>query len=167
MTFANKITPVYMRRSGQSLLEATFGLVIIVIVVIALIDLGIVLYAVSLNDSICRTAARAAAAGTVQEAEHRALLAIEQSATNGDAWLISRPELIAPVDVKLTSQPIARRNPETGDLLNPGGSATGSVTVKTQIAIRPFAMDFVIRRDKPLIFQAEQTFPIHYIAPAQ
>jgi Flp pilus assembly protein TadG len=155
-----------MNKSGQSLLEATFGLVIIVFIVIALVDLGIVLYAVSLNDSVCRTAASAAAAGRVEDADHRAQLAIEQTTTNGYGFLISQIELVPPVEVKITSQPIARRDPETGQLFNPGGSVTGTVTVRTKVEIRPFAMDFVFRRCKPLMFSSAQTFPVRYVIPA-
>lgn len=156
---------VYMRRSGQSLLEATWGLVIIVCVVVALVDLATVLYGVSLNDSTCRIAARAAAAGDMAGADDRAQVAIGRAQANESESIISHPRLILPVEVNLTSQPRARRDPESGRLFNPGGLVTGTITVKTQVEIRPFAMDCILRRAGPLIFQSHQTFPIHYTVP--
>jgi Flp pilus assembly protein TadG len=152
--------------SGQSLLEATFGVVVIAIVVIALIDVTIVLYGVSLNDSACRNAARAAAAGDPAEANERAQLAIDQSKTIASASMISQPKLIAPAEVVLISQPISRHDPDTGKLFNPGGLVTGNVTVQTQVEIRPFAMDFIFQHREPLMFWSKQSFPIHYVVPA-
>jgi len=163
---ANKKLRSHKVETGQSLLEATFGLTVIVAIVIALVDLAIVIYGVSLNDFTCRNAARAAAAGNTGEAEYRARVAIDQSSTHGFANIISHPTLILPVEMNLTSQPIARRDPETDRFSNPGGLVTGTVTVTTQLEVRPLAMDFVFRRQAPLVFRSTQSFPIHYILPA-
>lgn len=153
--------------SGQSLLEATFGIVLIAIVVIALVDITVVLYGASLNDTACRNAARAAAAGDPAQARDRAQLTIDQLPQNTSASMISQPKLVLPVEVVLTAQPIPRYDPETGKLFNPGGMVTGNVTVKTQVDVSPFAMDLILRRKEPLTFCSKQSFPVHYVAPAR
>jgi Flp pilus assembly protein TadG len=156
-----------MSKAGQSLLEATMGLVIIVIIVVGLIDLAIVLYGVALNDSACRNAARAAAAGGTTEVNYRARVAIDQSGLRGCGNIISQPKIILPVEVNLTSQPTEYFDPETGKIVNPGGEITGTITVTTEVDINPFAADLIFLQRKPLAFISEQTFPIHYIVPSQ
>jgi hypothetical protein len=165
MTFKNT-RKAHMRRSGQSLVEATCGLVVITAIVTALVDLAIVIYGVSLNQWVCRNAASAAAAGNVSEAECRAKAAIDHSSGIGLGTVISRSKLILPVEVNLTSEPMARWNPETEKMSNPGGMVTGTITVETQVEIKPIAMGFIFRRSEALIFRSFQSFPIHYIAPA-
>jgi Flp pilus assembly protein TadG len=151
---------------GQSLLEATFGLVFMVLIGIGLVDLAVVIYGVSLNDIACRNAARAAAAGAVNEAAQRAQVAIDQSRTNAFGTIISQPTLVLPVEIKLTSRPLDRRDPETDKLFSPGGLITGTVKVMTKVEVRPLAMECIFWRHDPFTFQAMQTFPIHCIVPA-
>lgn len=136
-------------------------------IVISLLNLAIVIYGVSLNDSACRNAARAAAAGNANEADYRAQVAIDQSHSDKYGTIISCPKLVAPVEVHLTQQPATRHDPETGKLINPGGLVIGTATVKTQVEIRPFAMDFIFMRREPFVFRSNQTFPIHYIVPTK
>jgi hypothetical protein len=158
------VTDRQMRKSGHSLLEASFGLIVIYAIGIALVDLAVGIYAISLNDSVCRNAADVAASGNPNEAERRVRMSIEQSG-NGIGKLISPPQLILPLDVAITSEPIARRNPDTDLLFNPGGLVTGNITVRTQIEIRPFAMDMILPKHGVLVFQSSQSSPIHYVMP--
>jgi len=153
-----------MRNSGHSLLEASFGLIVIYAIGIALLDLAVGFYAVSLNNSTCRNAAAFAASGNPNEAERRVRLIIEQSG-NGFGELFSAPRLVWPVEVNITSRPADRRDPDTDQPFNPGGSVTGTIKVKTQIEIRPFAVDMLLRQYKVLTFQSCQSFPIHYVMP--
>jgi Flp pilus assembly protein TadG len=151
--------------SGQSLVEATYGLLAIAFVVLALVDLGIVLYGTYLNDAACRIAARAAASGATFDANARAEVALQQSIMERYGDMISRPQLSCPVEVKLTSQSMTRRDSESGALHEFGGPVTGTITVKTQCQIKPFAMDLLFKHYGPLIVQANQTFPINYSIP--
>jgi hypothetical protein len=155
-----------MRTSGHSLVEASCGLILIYAVGIALVDLAVGIYAMSLNDSACRNAADFAASGNPNEAERRARNVISQSG-DGFGKLISPPTLILPIEVNVTSQPVARRDPDSDQLLNPGGTVTGTVRVKTQIEIRPFAIDLLLPQYKVLTFQSSQSFPIHYVMPGE
>lgn len=150
--------------TAASLVEVTFGSVLLFFVVIILVDLGILIYGVSLNDSVCRDAARKSASGNPINAESRALFLIDQinSENNG---LVSHFRLVPPVKTEITGQPKLRRDPENDKLVNPGGLVTGLVTVTTQVEITPFALPFILGRKPPLKFQSRQTFPISYVMP--
>jgi Flp pilus assembly protein TadG len=152
------------RRPGASLVEVTCGSVVLIFVVLILIDLGILIYGASLNDSVCRDAARKSASGSPANAESRARLLIGQMNSRGGG-LVSHFSLVPPVVTEITSQPKLRRNPENDELLNPGGLVTGSVTVTTQVEVTPFALPYIIGRRPPLTLQSRQTFPISYVMP--
>jgi hypothetical protein len=153
-----------MRKRGASLVEAACGLIVIYIVAVALMDLGVGLYAISLNESTCRNAASFAASGSPKEAERRVHMVITQSG-DGLGKLVSAPKLILPIDINIENQPPDRRDPDTDKLINPGGIVTGSIRVRTQIEVRPFAVDLVLPQYKVLTFQSSQSFPIHYVMP--
>jgi len=144
--------------------EASFGLVIIYAVGIALVDTAMGVYAVSRNNAVCRTAAALAASGNPSEAERRVRMSIEQSGA-GLGNVISPPQLVLPLDVSITSAPETRRDPDSGQVINPGGLVTGNITVKTRIEIRPFAMEIVLPRHGTLVFESSQSCPIHYVMP--
>jgi hypothetical protein len=153
-----------MRRDGQSLVEASCGLVVIYALGIALVDLASALYAIALNDSVCRNAAAFAASGNPNEAENRVRMVIAQSGS-GFGKLISPPQLILPVEISITSEPICRRDPDNDHLVNPGGMVTGTIKVNTQIEIKPFGIDMLLRQYRVMVFHASQSFPIHYVMP--
>lgn len=152
---------------AASLVEVTCGSVVLFLVVIILVDLGLLIYGVSLNDSVCRDAARKSASGNPIQAESRALLLIEQvNSRNGmNSSMVSHFRLVPPVKIEITSQPKLRRSSENDELVNPGGLVTGSVTVTTQVEVKPFALQFVLGGNTPLKFQSRQTFPITYVMP--
>lgn len=152
------------RRRAASLVEVTWGSVVLFFVVIILVDLGLLIYGVSLNDSVCRDAARKSASGSPVNAESRALSLIEQM-NKRNSGLVSHFRLVPPVKTEITSQPKLRRNPENDQFVNPGGLVTGSVTVTTEVEITPFALQFVLGRNSALKFQSKQSFPISYVMP--
>ncbi|MBP9094706.1 hypothetical protein KBI23_27045 [bacterium] len=165
MTISNCAKSLSRRRvAAASLVEVTCGSVVLFLVVIILVDLGLLIYGVSLNDSVCRDAARKSASGNPIQAESRALLLISQM-NSRNSGLVSHFRLVPPVEIEITSQPKLRRNPENDVLVNPGGLVTGSVTVTTQVEITPFALQFVLGGKDPLKFQSKQTFPISYVMP--
>lgn len=148
--------------SAVSLVEATFGVVVIVAVTIVLIDLAMLLFAVSLNDSICRDAARKAATGDPASAEQRAQSVVDQARQNGKATSIN---LVSPVVTDIISQPRLRRDPETDELINPGGLVTGSVNLSTEIKFTPLVLHLFIVQKPPLTFRSTQSSPICYVVP--
>src|SRR5437762_742308 len=93
------------RPSAQSLIEATIGIVVLVIVVITLIDLAMIIYGVSLNDSACGNAARASASGNPADAEHRAQAVLDQLNARQAGAIVSHFSLVPPVQVNIISEP--------------------------------------------------------------
>jgi len=164
MTICSGAKKPYRRPLGASLVEVTVGSVVLFLVVIILVDLGLLIYGVSLNDAVCRDAARKSASGNPVNAQARALLLIEQMNSRNSGF-VSHFRLVPPVKTEITSQPKLRRNPENDQLVNPGGLVTGSVSVTTEVEITPFALQFVLGRNSPLKFQSKQSFPISYVLP--
>ncbi len=149
--------------AAVSLVEATIGVVVIVLVAIILVDLSMLLYAVALNDSVCRDAARKAAAGDPANAEQRAQTVVDQARQNGKALNI---RLVSPVETEVVSQPRLRRDPETDALINPGGLVTGTVILTTEMEMTPLALHFFLIQQPPLKFRSKQSSPISYVIPA-
>ncbi|CAN5590230.1 hypothetical protein BH11CYA1_BH11CYA1_40450 [soil metagenome] len=164
MIICSRLTLLCRRREGASLVEVTVGSVVLFFVVIILVDLGLLIYGVSLNDAVCRDAARKSASGNPINAEQRALLFVDQMNSRNSGF-VSHFRLVPPVKAEITSQPKLRRNPENDQLVNPGGLVTGSVTVTTEVEIKPLALQFVLGRNSPLRFQSKQSFPISYVQP--
>jgi hypothetical protein len=151
-----------MRRTGQSLIELTAGIVVLVPVLLFLADFALILWAVQSNDMICRDAARAAAAGDPLEAPARA-----QAVVNGEgdrhSSLVSNTVLVPPVDVSVTHEPVLQYDRLSRKEFGPGGPVYGTVTVATEVEIKPFVLKALTGRK--FTFRANQTFPITYIAP--
>ena len=167
MTISSRAQLSSRQKTGASLVEVTCGSVLLFFVVIILVDLGLLIYGVSLNDSVCRDAARKSASGNPIQAESRALLLVEQmNNRNGlNNAMVSHFRLVPPVKIEITSQPNLRRDPENDKPVNPGGLVTGSVTVTTQVEITPFVLPFILGQRPPLKLQSRQTFPISYVMP--
>jgi hypothetical protein len=151
------------RQAGQSLIEVTFGLAIMSSIVIVMLDLMAVLYGISINDSACSNAVRAAADGNTKEAKVRAQAMIDQANSSGLVSKFSHVTLIPPVNVNITSQPIIRPDPETGEMMNPGGAVTGTVTVSTEVEIKTFVSGLFTKGH--MQFKSTRSYPIRYIMP--
>lgn len=154
------------RACGQSLIEVTAGLIVLVPVVIVLIDLSVILLGVQTNDANCRNAARAAAEGDPAEASFRAQAVMNRSNLQANQPLISGSRLILPVEVKISSRPLTEPDIATGKQMNTGGPVTGTATVTTEVEIRPFIVHMMYGGKSPLKFTSRQSFPMSYVAPA-
>ncbi|HEY9755908.1 MAG TPA: hypothetical protein V6C97_12150 [Oculatellaceae cyanobacterium] len=154
------------QRGGQSLVEVTSGLVLIFAVVLALADLGAVIYACALNDTACRNAANAAAAGSPGEANYRAQLIISRANAGGFNSSFADFELVPPVKTDITAQPLLRVDPETHQTFSPGGLVSGNVEVTTQVEVKPFVLGAILKGRVPLTFRSTQSCPIRYMEPA-
>lgn len=154
-----------MRRSGQSLIEVTAGLVVLVPVLLVLVDLAVIMYGVQLNDTACHNAAQAAAAGEPAEAQYRVQTVLNQVNSRTAGELVSHFALDAPVEFKIEAAPIPYRDPMTGMTVNPGGVITGTATVITTVEVRPFIVYRVYGGRLPLKFSCRQCIPIRYVVP--
>jgi hypothetical protein len=153
------------RRDGaQSIVEVVFGIVFLFIGVLMLVDLAMVIYGVELNDIACQNAARAAAAGAPSEARTRAHAVVDGMS---QPRLISTLCIVPPVETKISSQPPAHTDDDTGEPFAGAGQVCGDVTVQTEVAVRPLCLHMVLGGRSPLKFRSRHTFPISYVAPGE
>jgi Flp pilus assembly protein TadG len=151
------------RNSGQSLIEVTVGIIVLVMVALVLIDLAVILFGVQLNDANCRNAAGAAAEGNPAEAASRAATVIDHANARANAPIISHFHLVLPVETKIVNQPKSQIDVTSGTQVNPGGAVTGTVGVTTEVEVRPFLVHYLVGGKSPLTFKAHQSAPINYV----
>jgi Flp pilus assembly protein TadG len=154
------------RCSGQSLVEVISGLVLMFGILLGLVDLGAVIYAISLNDAACRNAASAAAVGSPSEANYRAQVIVDRANSGGLNASFAHFSLILPVKGAITAQPALQVDNQTGQTFCPGGLVTGNVEVTTEVEVKPFVVGILLKGKTPLIFKSTQTFPMRYMQPA-
>ena len=143
------------RSKGSSFVELAIGLMALIPIVLVVIDLCVIVIAVQVNDSTCREAARVAASGNPVDAQTRALAIIDrtnsrQSGMFSDFTLISLVSSVTPQDLQT--------------LGTYGGPVKGTVQVETEVAVRPFVVQWVTGHS-PLHFRAQQSFPYTYVFP--
>lgn len=155
-----------MRKSGQSLIEVTIGIVVLVPVTLTLIDLSVALWGVQENDHTCMSAARAAASGAPEEATDRAQIVLDRADGRGPTAMVSNSVLACPVQVDITSKPETQRDPVTKEEVNPGGAVVGSVTVTSEVEVKPFLLHSFFTKAKSLKFTSQHSCPITYVVPA-
>ncbi len=153
------------RRAGQSLIEVTVGIVILIPASLILVDLAVVVYGVQLNDSACQNAARAAASGSPSESQFRAQTVVDRMNGRSNGSLVSGFRLLLPVEMKITGQPTSQRDFYTGKQVSQGGLISGTATVTTEADVRPFLVHIICGQKPPFTMRARQTFPISYIMP--
>lgn len=141
---------------GSSLIELVLGLIALIPVVLVIFDLSVIAIAVQVNDSTCREAARAAATGNPLDAQTRAQTIINRANTN-QSMLCSNFMLVSALST-VTPQDIAA-------LGTFGGPVTGTVTVKTDVQVRPFIVQYAFTGKSPLHFQSQQSFPFTFQVP--
>jgi hypothetical protein len=146
------------RASGVSTIELVIGLIIAVPVILLLVDLALVVFAVQVNDSTAREAARVAASGDPQFAQQRASMIIDK-ANAGSSGIISNFKLVS-----VTFSPTDLLADEAR-LVPLGGTINGTVSIKTQVDVKPFAVEFAYSAKSPLQFVSQQTFPFTYNVP--
>ena len=148
-----------MKSKGQSLIELTAGLMILIPIVLLCIDCGTLFLGLTVNNSACRDACRAAAAGQPGQlaAGTRTLAAgdepYKRSATvvrkcykaNGAIRLDPNITVTETIRAPVPAAPY-------------GGAVDGEVTVETQVDIYP---PFLIGYMMPagVILTTRQTFP--------
>lgn len=154
------------KSAAQSLTELMVGLILLIPILLVIFDAAVVVIAVSLNDSVCRDAARAAAGGrpidfvdgngTTQTANARArALAVIQRANTSMKGYITGVTL---VDADSGPTP---PNP-TGPDPNFGGQYYGTYTVVTEVGIKLPAAIPGLTPDT-LAMKSKQTFPITFV----
>jgi hypothetical protein len=145
-----------LRKSGQSTVELVCGLIILVPLVLVLFDLAVIVIGVQVNDQTCRQAARAAASGDPASAQQRAQAVVARANQQGSSMLsnfILMPLAFNPATVQADALA----------LVPYGGTVSGTVTVQTEVDIRPFIVPYVYNGGAPLKFRSSQTFPFTHV----
>jgi Flp pilus assembly protein TadG len=141
---------------GSSLVELATGLLVLIPIVLVLFDLSVIVIAVQMNDSTCREAARVAASGNPLDAQTRAM-AIISRANSRQVGMASNFTLVGLVST-VTAQDIQ-------NVGSYGGPVDGTVTVETEVQVRPFVVQYIYNGQNPLHFRSKQSFPFTYVVP--
>ena len=123
------------------------------------------MWGVESNDAICLKAAHAAACGSPDEPAQRAQTIIDNAGTHSNKAVVSSSHLILPPTVHVTSQPVPQFDPVSGKVVNPGGTVSGTVSVVTEVEVRPFILRKFFQSGHRFTFQSKHTIPITYVVP--
>ncbi|HEY9711973.1 MAG TPA: hypothetical protein V6C72_00810 [Chroococcales cyanobacterium] len=142
---------------GQSIVELCVGIIVLIPIVLVVFDLAVIVIGVQINDSTCREAARIAASGqpTAVDANQRAQAVIDR-ANNRSKGMLSNFKLVSVTLNNINGAQLAQAQQY-------GGAVSGTVTVQTQVQIRPFVVSYVYNGSGPMVFGAKQTFPFTYV----
>jgi hypothetical protein len=143
-------------KRGQSLLEVSIALCVIVPVLLLVFDLATIVLAVQANDSNCREAARLAASGDPNTANLRALAVIDRANKNMNS-LISKFSVVS-VDSTVTPVQLSSLNPY-------GGTISGAVAISTEVEVHPFLLQWLYSGKHLLTFHSRQSYPFTYVVP--
>lgn len=145
------------RRNGQALAELCAALIVVVPVMLILLDCVFVFIGASLNDFVCRDAARAAASGppsvlTPGAPNQRAVTVIKHVYYSGLPMKVREA-----VNVVETVNDVPPKSQ--------GGGVDGEVTVGTTIDIYPpFQVSWI--NSGKVVLKSRHTVPITYVRPA-
>ncbi len=145
------------RRKGQSLVELAAILLTVIPVLLILIDCLFILIGASLNDSICRDAARAAAAGppsvvdAIATPQKRALTVIDH------VYYSNMPMKVR--DIVSIKENVRTLPPDSQ-----GGYVDGEITIGTTIDIYPPFVPGNLGSSQ-IVLKSQHTVPITYVLP--
>src|SRR5262249_36644558 len=143
---------------GEGIIELAVGLIVLLPVLLMIFDLVVVAITVQINDSTAREAARVASQGDPKQATQRAQ-AIVARANKQVSGLMSNFQLVS---VTFNPADILAQEDAMGTY---GGLLKGSVTVETQVDVRPFVVQYAYGGKSPIQFHSKQTFPLSYAVP--
>ena len=154
------------RERGQSIIELSVGLMALIPIMLVIFDLAVIVIGVQINDSTCREAARVAASGDPMQAKARAAAVVVRANAKANGMLSNFT--LTSVNALNANTPPAAITQSDMDKLKPyGGSVQGSVTVQTEVDVKPFVVQMAYNGKSPLKFSAKQTFPFTYVVPNQ
>ncbi len=140
---------------GSSFVELVTGLLVLIPISLVLFDLAVIVIAVQINDSTCREAARVAASGNPLDAQTRAMAIIDRA--NLKQSMASNFSLVS-VNSTISAQDIQAVGVY-------GGPLEGTVTVETDVQVKPFVVQYIYNGQNPLHFRSKQSFPFTYVVP--
>ncbi len=146
------------KRLGQSIVELCAGIMVLVPIVLVLFDLTVIVLAVQLNDSTCREAARVGSLGDPDAtACQNRVLAVINRANKGGSSMLSNFTLVSCTNT-VTAAQVAALSPY-------GGPVTGTVTVVTQVDVKPFVVHLIYAGGPAIVFRSSQSYPFTFVVP--
>ena len=150
------ITSQNLRNRGQSLVELVVGIAVLIPIMLVIFDLAVIVIAVQMNDSTCREAARVAASGSPSDVQQRALAIVSRANVRASA-MMSNFTLVSYSNTAPTNY--------MSTIGQFGGPINGTVTIQTQVDVKPFIVQWAYAGVSPLKFRSQQTFPFTYVMP--
>lgn len=151
------------KNKGQSLLELSIGLAALIPIMLVVFDLSVIVIAIQSNDSLCREAARNAAAGDPSTALARATAIVAQAnLRTHQGGMLANFQLVSPTPTVTFTSNQSTYSQYAGQY---GGQVVGTVNVQTQVDVKPFVVQYAYGGMSPLQFRSSQTFPFTYVAP--
>jgi hypothetical protein len=131
---------------------------VIVPIVLVLFDLTVIVLAVQLNDSTCREAARVGAIGSpdATACQNRVLAVINRANKSGSSML-SNFKLVS-CNNTVTAADLAK-------LSTYGGPVNGTVSVITEVDVKPFVVHLIYAGGPALKFRSSQSYPFTFVVP--
>jgi Flp pilus assembly protein TadG len=144
------------RKRGQSLVELVVGIAVLIPVMLLIFDLAVIVIAVQMNDSTCREAARVAASGSPSDVQQRANAIISRANVRATG-MMSNFTLVS-----YSNTAPANYMSTIGQF---GGPINGTVTIQTEVDVKPFIVQWAYNGISPLKFRSQQSFPFTYVMP--
>ncbi|CAN5609149.1 hypothetical protein BH11CYA1_BH11CYA1_40000 [soil metagenome] len=143
---------------AQSIIELCCGIMVLVPIVLVLFDLTVIVLAVQLNDSTCREAARVGSLGSpdATACQNRVLAVINRANKSGSSML-SNFKLVSCAN-SVTAADLAK-------LSTYGGPVNGTVSVITEVDVRPFVVHLIYAGGPALKFKSAQSYPFTFVVP--
>jgi hypothetical protein len=127
------VTSQKSRNVGQSLVELVVGIAVLIPIMLVIFDLAVIVIAVQMNDSTCREAARVAASGSPSDVQQRANAIVARANARASS-MMSNFTLVSYSNTAPTNY--------MSTIGQFGGPINGTVTIKTQVDVRPFIVQW-------------------------
>lgn len=141
-------------RKGQSLTEFAMAAAALIPVILLGFDAFLIIYAIQVNESACKEAARFASNGEPGLAYVRAQRTLESRQRNNGSLCVS--QLVA-VEANVNSSQLESLAPY-------GGQVKGVVDVTTDTEVKPLVVAWFLGK-RSLSFQCTQELPVTYVMP--
>jgi hypothetical protein len=155
------------KKTGQSFVELAAGLIVLIPILLALLDLAMIIIAVQVNDTVCRDAARAASSG--RPADFTSSMGVQKAnAMERAQGVVKRAKASSGGYIAQLNIIPSESGPTFVDPGNPGpdpnfgGAYNGSYHVTTEVTVNVPA--YVPKVMEPsYTFRARQEFPITFV----
>lgn len=154
------------KKTGQNMVELILGLIVAIPILLSIIDLGFIAMGASANDSVCKEAAQAAAAGppSSSKAPSQSQLSTGQSGYDLAVNVIKVHQPTR-LPAKVSDQPLVTEQLIDVPPPEQGGSVDGEISVTTTVKVSPpFIVGAYFGKDG-LSLKAKHVAPFTFVVP--